>query len=86
MRRVVETMRKNCEEAMSDRLSIYIHYILPTLPPLRRYRPNLLLNLYAIYARYGTINILLPFTDLLRNVRPYVTRPAFFSSHLQLRS
>lgn len=26
---------------MSDRLGIYIHHILPTLPPLRRYRPNL---------------------------------------------
>ena len=26
-----------------------------------------LLNLYAIYTRNGTINILLPFTDLLRN-------------------
>ena len=25
------------------------------------------LNLYAIYAHNGTINILLPFTDLLRN-------------------
>ena len=45
-----------------------------------------LLNLYAIYARYGTINILLPFTDLLRNARPYVARPASFSSHLLLRS
>ena len=47
---------------------------------------NSLLNLYAIYARYGTINILLPFTDLLRNARPYVARPASFSSHLLLRS
>ena len=44
------------------------------------------LNLYAIYARNGTINILLPFTDLLRNTRPYVTRPTSFSSHLQLQS
>ena len=42
---------------------------------------RVLLNLYAIYARYGTINILLPFTDLLRNARPYVARPASFSSH-----
>ena len=49
---------------------------------------NRLLNLYAIYARYGTINILLPFTDLLRNARPYVARPAFFlvsSSTTKLR-
>ena len=46
--------------------------------------PNVMLNLYAIYARNGTINILLPFTDLLRNVRPYVVRPASFSSHLLL--
>ena len=44
------------------------------------------LNLYAIYTRNGTINILLPFTDLLRNTRPYVTRPASYSSHLLLRS
>ena len=28
--------------------------------------------LYATYARNGTINVLLPFTDLLRNARPYV--------------
>ena len=43
-----------------------------------------MLNLYVTYARNGTINVLLPFTDLLRNARPYVTRPASFSSHLQL--
>ena len=46
------------------------------------YMKHLMLNLYAIYARNGTINILLPFTDLLRNARPYVTRPASFSSSL----
>ena len=45
-----------------------------------------MLNLYAIYARNGTINILLPFTDLLHNTWPYVTRPASFLSHLQLQS
>ena len=45
-----------------------------------------MLNLYATYARNGTINVLLPFTDLLHNVRPYVARPASFSSHLQLQS
>ena len=45
-----------------------------------------MLNLYAIYARNGTINILLPFTDLLRNVQPYVVRTTSFSSHLLLRS
>ena len=44
------------------------------------------LNLYAIYARNGTINILLPFTDLLCNAQPYVTCPASFLSHLHLRS
>ena len=54
--------------------------------PLSDSCPKILLNLYAIYARYGTINILLPFTDLLRNARPYVARPASFSSHLLLRS
>ena len=45
-----------------------------------------MINLYAIYARNGTINILLPFMDLLHNARPYVTRPASFSSHLHLWS
>ena len=44
------------------------------------------LNLYAIYACNGTINILLPFTDLLHNTRPYVAHPTSFSSHLLLRS
>ena len=46
----------------------------------------LVLNLYAIYAHNGTINILIPFMDLLRNAWPYVTRPAFFSSYLLLQS
>ena len=44
------------------------------------------LNLYAIYAQNGTINVLLPFTDLLHNARPYVVCPTSFSSHLHLRS
>ena len=44
------------------------------------------LNLYAIYAHNGTINILLPFMDLLCNARAYVMCPASFSSHLLLRS
>ena len=43
-----------------------------------------LLNLYAIYARNGTINILLPFMDLLHNAQPYIARPASFSPHLLL--
>ena len=45
-----------------------------------------MLNLYTTYARNGTINVLLPFTDLLRNARPYIACPASFSSHLQLQS
>ena len=45
-----------------------------------------LLNLYAIYAHNGTINILLPFTDLLCNAQPYVAHPASFLSHLHLQS
>ena len=58
-------------------LSIYIHYSLTQ---------GEVLNLYAIYAQNGTINILLPFMDLLCNVQPYVMCPASFSSHLHLRS
>ena len=62
------------------------------IPILSRLYPQyltplyLLLNLYATYARNGTINMLLPFMDLLRNVQPYVAHPAPFSSHLQLQS
>ena len=44
------------------------------------------LNLYAIYAHNGTINILLPFMDLLHNTRPYIMHPASFLSHLLLWS
>ena len=45
-----------------------------------------ILNLYAIYARNGMITILLPFTDLLRNARPYIAHPTSLSSHLHLQS
>ena len=65
-----------------------VAYRLLVICPDYRYQSlqSYVLNLYAIYARYGTINILLPFTDLLRNARPYGARPASFSSHLLLRS
>ena len=68
----------------SSHLSL-IHLLCQVLLPPHLLHP-LLLNLYVTYARNGMINILLPFMDLLRNVRPYVTCPASFSSHLQLRS
>ena len=44
------------------------------------------LNLYVIYAQNGTINVLLPFTDLLHDTQPYVMCPTSFSSHLHLWS
>ena len=45
-----------------------------------------ILNLYVIYAWNGMITILLPFMDLLCNVRPYIARPTSLSSHLHLQS
>ena len=58
-------------------LSIYVHHSLTW---------GEVLNLYAIYAQNGMINILLPFMDLLCNAQPYVTHPASFLSHLHLQS
>ena len=47
---------------------------------------DILLKLYAIYARNGTIYLLLPFLDFLHNAQPYIVHPAFLSSHLLLQS
>ena len=47
---------------------------------------TLVLNLYVIYTRNGTINILLPFMDLLHNAWPYIAHPTSLLSHLHLWS